>query len=119
MSSNSSDEVQEVEAEKPDELGESGGVTSLTPSDESTATPPPPGGHSLLDSGTPAQEASQYYNNSTDSHNASEVPWLQTVGSTWLTMPKIFHAYCKPTIPADDAQFCWLTSLLLRNVLCR
>ena len=44
-------------------------------------------GRSLLDSGTPAQEASQYYNKSTDSHNASEVPWLQTVGMPNISTP--------------------------------
>ena len=66
VSSNSSDEVQEVEAEKPDELGESGGVTSLTPSDESTATPPPPGGHSSC-SETLASE----------DHSAQHIPWPQ------------------------------------------
>jgi len=66
VSSNSSDEVREVEAEKPDELGESGGVTSLTPSDESTATPPPPGGHSSC-SETLASE----------DHSAQHIPWPQ------------------------------------------
>ncbi|CAE7747955.1 unnamed protein product, partial [Symbiodinium sp. CCMP2456] len=66
VSSNSSDEIEQVEAEKPDELGESGGVTSLTPSDESTATPPPLGGHSSC-SETLASE----------DHSAQQIPWPQ------------------------------------------
>ncbi|CAE7590540.1 unnamed protein product [Symbiodinium sp. CCMP2592] len=90
VSSCSSDEVDQVGAEKqPDKLGETGGVGSLTPSDEATATPPPLGGHSSC-SETLASE----------DHSAQQIPWPQKlIGKATERAPEAAMVSAVPHVP--------------------